>query len=86
MGGLGGNAAQYAQGYPKASEVGYIERIIDKIAAEGATMIYVDEPWSAPNDPSRTATSAMSIAYNVRASTSSTTTSTRSIPVFSSAS
>ena len=66
MGGLGGYAAQWAQGHPSASSVAGIEQQIDKIAAEGATMIYVDEPWSAPNDPSGTATSAMSIAYNVK--------------------
>ena len=66
MGGLGGYAAQWAQGYPSSSDVAAIEGNIDKIAAEGGKMIFVNEPYPAPNDPADTATSPMSIAYNVK--------------------
>lgn len=77
MQGLGGYTAQWAQnnrttscsngaspgaivGTPTAQQ-----QFIDKAVAAGATYFYVDETWPAPCDPADTATSAMSIAYNV---------------------
>ena len=62
MAGLGGYAAQYAQG--SASLLSYIEGVINSDVAEGAAMIYVNEPDPAPGQS--TATSAASIAYNVK--------------------
>ncbi len=63
MGGLGGYAAEQAQS-SLAGGLPNLEQTIDKIAAEGATYIYVDEPWGAPGQS--TATSAISIAYDVK--------------------
>jgi hypothetical protein len=62
MGGLGGGSAEQAQS-SLAGGLPNLEQTIDKIAAEGATYIYVDEPWGAPGQS--TATSATSIAYDV---------------------
>jgi hypothetical protein len=62
--GLGGYAAQWMQGYPAASHAQNLKNAIDKIAGDGATMIYVDEPWDAPGESSPT--TPASIAYNVR--------------------
>ena len=63
MGGLGGGAAEQAQ-TNLAGGLANVEQAIDNTAAEGATYIYVDEPWPAPGQS--TATSAASIAYNVK--------------------
>ena len=64
MEGLGGYAAQWAQGYDNPAYAAAIKSDIDKIASQGGTYIYVDEPWPAPGQS--TATSAASIAYNVK--------------------
>ena len=63
MGGIGGGSAQQAQ-TNLAGGLRTSRESIDQIAAEGATYIYVDEPWPAPGQS--TATSAVSIAYNVQ--------------------
>jgi hypothetical protein len=63
MGGIGGGSAEQAQSN-LAGGLSTLEAAIDRIAAEGATYIFVDEPWAAPGQS--TATSAASIAYNVK--------------------
>ena len=63
MGGLGGGSAEQAQ-TSLGGGLANVETSIDQIAAEGGTYIYVDEPWPAPGQS--TATSAASIAYNVK--------------------
>ena len=77
MEGLGGYTAQWAQnntlrscsnGANPGAVVGTPlaqQQFIDKAVAAGTTYFYVDEPWEAPCDPTGSATSAMSIAYNV---------------------
>ena len=70
MAGLGGYAAQWAQSYSGGSgcagngNLAEIEGNIDAYVKTGATWIYVNEPCPAPGQS--TATSAASIAYNVK--------------------
>jgi hypothetical protein len=49
-----------------AGTLAQAQKAIDNMVAAGAAMILVDEPWGAPCDPANTATSAMSIAYDVK--------------------
>jgi hypothetical protein len=70
MEGIGGYSAAWAQGqdaHTGASNpalIGAVQGYIDAAAKNGATYIYVDEPWGAPGES--TAKSAKSIAYDVK--------------------
>ena len=70
MEGIGGYSAAWAQGQDahtgasNPSLVQAVEGYINSAFKNGATYIYVDEPWGAPGQPS--ATTTVSIAYSVK--------------------